>query len=129
MPSENVEIVRRAHEAWARGDFSPIDIFDPDVEFETVRGIGHGIYHGLGEMAQAWREILSSFGEFRTEVEEIIDAGDRIVVLTVPVMRIKGATTEVTQRTAVVWTLRSGRVVRLALHGNRDEALEEAGLR
>jgi|SRR5579859_3527464 len=129
VSSENVEIVRRVHAAWARGDFSPVDAFDPQVEFETVRGVGHGVYHGLDEMRRAWREILLSYGHFRTEVEEIIDAGEKVVVLTVPVMRIKGAAAEVTQRTAVVWTMRNGKAVRLALHSDRDEALEEAGLR
>ena len=33
MSEENVEVVRRVYEGWARGDFSNVDDFDPDIEF------------------------------------------------------------------------------------------------
>jgi len=87
---------------------------------------------GSTTVLRRWPErgdILRSYGHFRTEVEEIIDAGDKVVVFTVPMMRPKGGTAELSQRTAVVWTLPDGKAVRLALHGDRDEALQEAGLK
>jgi ketosteroid isomerase-like protein len=129
MSAENVEIVRQVHEAWARGDFSSTNLFDPEIEFETIEGVGHGIYHGVEEMTRAWREIVKAYDSFRTDVEEILDAGDKVVVLTVPAMRFKGGATELTQRTAVVWTLCGGKAVRLALYSDRQAALREAGTR
>ena len=123
-----MEIVRRVHEAWARGDFSQVDVFDCDVEFETVPGVGHGIYHGLEEMGRAWGDILRSYGRFRAEFEEIIDAGDKVLVLTVPVMQLRDSAAEVKQKTAAVWTLRDRKVIRLALHNDRADAYREAGI-
>jgi ketosteroid isomerase-like protein len=36
MSEENVEIVRRVYEGWAQGDFSKVDDFDPDIDFEMA---------------------------------------------------------------------------------------------
>ena len=36
MAEENVEIVRRVYEGWARGDFSSVEHFDPEIDFEMV---------------------------------------------------------------------------------------------
>ena len=128
MPEEYVETVRGVHEAWARGDFSRVDIFDPEIEFETIPGVGHGVYHGLEEMGRAWADILRTYGHFRADVEEIIESGDKVVVFTVPTMRPRGADAELTEKAATVWTLRDGKAVRLALYSDRADALREAGL-
>ena len=60
---------------------------------------------------------------FRTEVEDILDAGDRVVVL----LRIEGrrrndAPVE-TLRRATVWTVRDGLIVHVDLNLAPDDAL------
>ena len=38
MPEENIDIVRRVYESWARGDFSQGEVFHPEIVFEMVIG-------------------------------------------------------------------------------------------
>ncbi len=128
MSRENVEALRRVHEAWERGDYSDASIYDPEVEFVSLEGVGPNVSHGLAEMSAAWRDVLSAYGRFRSELGEIFDAGDKVVVFIVAHFTVKGSDTELTTRTAAVWTMRNGKAVRLALYLDREQALRDAGL-
>jgi ketosteroid isomerase-like protein len=131
MASENVEIVRRAYEAFNRNDpEAAIALLDPQVEWtlpehfpdaETWRG-RERVVEGLRTMAASWDPL-------RLEVHELIDAGDRVVAL----VHIHG-------RAAVtgldlagmgvdghLWTLRAGRVVAVRMYGGTGDALAEIG--
>lgn len=128
MSREDVEALRRLHEAWGRGDFSDVEIYDPEIEFVSLEGVEPNVSHGLAKMSAAWRGVLGTYGRFRSELEEIFDAGDKVVVFTVSHFTVKGSDTELTTRTAVVWTMRDGKAVRLVLYFDRDQALRDAGL-
>jgi ketosteroid isomerase-like protein len=132
MSSENVEIVRRAYEAFNSNDpEAAIALLDPEVEWtlpahfpdaETWRG-RERVVEGLTTMAASWESL-------NLDVQELIDAGDRVVAL----VHIQG-------RAAVtgldlagrgvdghVWTLRGGRVTAVRMYGGTDEALRAVGL-
>ena len=70
MSEENVEIVRRFHDAYAQGDFrTSMSCFDPDVEFSPPSfQPGASIYHGH-EGVRKWSRDLDE------EVEELHDLG------------------------------------------------------
>src|ERR1700693_6201713 len=92
MSQENVGIARRAMDALnqshlmvGRSDPLPTlrEFCDPDVEWDfSRRGIDPEIYHGY----EGWVRIAKQFGEawqeLRLEIEEIIDAGDSVVLFT-----------------------------------------------
>ena len=128
MSQENVQIVRRVYEQWARGDFSGGDAFHPEVEFEMVDWPGRDRSRGLEEMREAWQAALAAWDDFRAEPTDFIETGPYVVVLTHATARGKGSGAAVTADTATVWTIEAGRVVRLALHWNQADALEAAGL-
>jgi ketosteroid isomerase-like protein len=128
MSEENVEIVRRVYEGWARGDFSEGEVFHPEVEFEMVDWPGRDRSRGLEEMREAWQTSLSAWDDFRAEPTDFMDNGPHVVVLTHVTARGKGSGAAVNADTATVWTIEAGKVVRLALHWNRAEALAAAGL-
>ena len=129
MSEENVQIVRGVYEQWSLGDFSGGDAFDPEVEFEMVDWPGRDRSRGLEEMREAWQTSLSAWDDFRAEPTDFMDNGPHVVVLTHVTARGKGSGAAVNADTATVWTIEAGKVVRLALHWNRAEALAAAGLR
>lgn len=127
MSQENVDVVRRVYDEWARGDFSGGDAFASEIEFEMVDWPGRATSRGLEEMAQAWQASLAAWDDFRAEPTEFMDLGRYVVVKTHVTARGKGSGAAVTADTATVWTFDAGKVVRLALHWNAAEALEAVG--
>jgi ketosteroid isomerase-like protein len=133
MSQENVELVRDAFEAFARGDRERTEqLVDPEVEFHgTVGGLEEGrIAHGLPEIVQVFEaEDLEAWEERRLEPEEFIDAGDDVVVLLHEYRRGRGSGVELETDTAVVFAVRGGKVVRIQGYMDRGAALKAVGLR
>jgi ketosteroid isomerase-like protein len=125
---QNVEVVRRVYDDWARGDFSEGDAFHPDVEFDMTDWPGGGSARGVEGMRRAWGESLGAWEDFRAEARDFISAGDQVVVLTHATGRGTGSGLEVSADTATVWTLEEGKVVRLGLYWDVAKAFEAAGL-
>jgi len=131
MSLENVEVVRRAWEAYREGGLEAGRRFmHPD--FEMVRsGIQFtesGTYRGdqAGESMQDW---ISAFDDYRVEHEEFIDAGDRVVVAQSEFGRARSSNVELQETWYAVCTMSEGKVLRLQWFGDRAEALQAAGLR
>jgi uncharacterized protein len=66
--------------------------------------------------------------DFRFEVEELIDAGDKVFAAVQLSGRGKGSGVPVDQHDIHVCTIRDGKVVRIDVHRDRAEALKAAGL-
>jgi ketosteroid isomerase-like protein len=134
MSEENAEIVRRLYEAIDHGDTEAVlALYDPDIEWHFARSpfrnlVRHDVYRGHSALRDFIRERYEDAWEsVDDELEQIIDAGDRVIsiIKTHGRGRASGAETEKTH--AGVWTIRDGRIVRVEWM-SRDEALEAAGL-
>jgi ketosteroid isomerase-like protein len=126
MSKENIEIVRRVYEGWSRGDFSEAELFDPDVEFELVDWPHPASSRGIDAMRDAWLPTLAAWEDFRAKPEEVIDHGDRVLVLNHISGRGRGSGADVSALTATLWTVENGRVVRLALYWDTERARKAA---
>jgi ketosteroid isomerase-like protein len=134
MSQENVEIVRQVYDAATRRDAATVlALYDPEVELDNTRlqivGGAGGVYHGhdgLRSFFGAWHEAWEST---EYDYDELIDAGGEHVI-SVVTRRARGRASgaEVELRVALVWTLREGKVIRVAWYPTREEALEAAGL-
>jgi ketosteroid isomerase-like protein len=74
--------------------------------------------------------MKDAWAEFHRDIEEVTDAGgDQVVVFfrLVGTARTSGA--PVDERVTSVFHLRAGRLQRMVVYRDRDEALEAAGLR
>ncbi len=73
---------------------------------------------------------MADFDEFQLEVEELIDAGDRVFAAVLPKGHGRRSGIEVAGRmTYPVFTVRDGLIVRYQLFTEREQALDAAGLR
>ena len=118
-----------------RRDFDVVlAAFDPEIELWIARGGLNvpdyaGRHHGHAGYREAWRRLLEAFEDLTWEPEELIDAGDRLIVVNRWSGHGAGSGVPVNQLMFQVYTLRRGLVVKQEDFADRGEALEAAGLR
>ena len=84
MSEENVEVVRKAiaYEYYGVGDRAEADaIFRPDVVMNPLHVMDEEPSYGPSAMRDDWERWASAFEELNVTFEELIDAGDRVVVV------------------------------------------------
>jgi ketosteroid isomerase-like protein len=132
VSQENVELVERAFEAINRRDVEAfLDLADGDVVQDWSRAVGpqSGIYRGRAEVRTFLHSWWDAFDESILVVDELIDAGDRVVSPFHGRQRGRASRVELEGRGSVlVWTVRAGSIVSATLYQERDEALEAVGL-
>jgi ketosteroid isomerase-like protein len=133
MSEGNVEILRGAYEALSRGEIdAALQICDPEIEIQLPEGgINTGTLRGheaVRAFLEGWIDALESF---RFEPEEFFDAGDQVVVVLRVLGRGRSSGLEVDVRPAHLWTMHSGKGVRVQAFPEREQeaALKAAGLR
>jgi ketosteroid isomerase-like protein len=131
MSQENVEVVRRAHEAFNRdGPEAALTYLDPELEWHDVPDQPEAtVHHGHDGFLQAFRVFLESFAEFTVRPNEMRDLGDHVLVLARTTGRGIDSGAEFTQEVASLWALRAGKVVQVRFFRTPAEALDAAGLR
>lgn len=134
MTSANLGLVRSIYAAWGRGDFSAAEWAHPGIEFVQADGPSPGTWEGRAAMAKGWRDWLSTWEEYRVEVEEYRELDDeRVLVLMLHCGRGKTSGLDVgqigTKRAgANVLHVRDDRVTKLTLYWNREHVFEDLGL-
>jgi ketosteroid isomerase-like protein len=134
VSAENVEIVRRVFEATARRDADAVvALYDPDVEWDTTRAalgqlIEAGVFRGYEGARRFLRKYNEAWEQMDYEIEELIDADDRVVSVVNNRGRGRASGIEVELQMPAVWTIRDGKIVRVAFYTTRAEALDAAGL-
>jgi ketosteroid isomerase-like protein len=83
---------------------------------------------GADGFRDAWADWTSPFTSYQVEVEEMIDAGDRVVSLVGMRGKTRTGGVDVEATGAAVWTVVDGRLRRVEFHIDRESALREAGL-
>jgi ketosteroid isomerase-like protein len=92
------------------------------MEGRTYRGY-EGLRRYFADMSDAW-------AEFHREIEEIRDAGsDQVVVFFRLLGTARASGVPVDERVTTIFRLREGRLRRMVVYRDRDEALEAARLR
>jgi ketosteroid isomerase-like protein len=131
MSRENVETLRRGLEAFRRGGLEALlDFVDPEFETTTPPelSVEPSTYRGHEGLRRYFGSFYEVMEEVRFEPEELIDAGDRVVMPVRLVARARGTGIEAEQRLVMVWTLREGKAVRVDSYATKPEALAAVGL-
>jgi ketosteroid isomerase-like protein len=131
MSEENVEIIRRAYEAYDRGDR---DAFVADIAPEceyvaagTVPG-RTGTYRGPEGYKKFVAWLDEEFSDSHAELDAIIDAGDSVVVGATLRGRGRQSGIPATFTFWQVWAFANGQIVGGQGFANKAQALEAAGL-
>jgi ketosteroid isomerase-like protein len=131
MSQENVEVVRRVMEAFAKGDEPAfLDGFDSDVVIQQTAPIPDArSYEGHEGLVQAlidWNEV---FDDLVMTPEELTDCEDHNVLVRMhQKARGAGSGVPVEFDTWFVYSVSGDRIYRLEMFNYRDKALEAAGL-
>lgn len=124
--------VRAFIDASMRRDMARVvELVDPNVELHgTVGGVGEGrVYRGLAEVIREYDEVDGeAWEERRLEPEGFLDVDDNVVVMFHEFRRGKGSGVELELDTAVIYTMRDGRVARMQGFMDPAAAKRAAGL-
>ena len=130
MSEENVEVVRAIYERFSEGDFrASIDVLDPHIVFMLMANAPDAeVYVGIEAVAAATRELLETWADYTLKAEELIPAGDSVLVSVRQqgVARISGVPTD--EHFFTVWSFRGRKVIRIENFPERAQALDAAGL-
>ena len=137
MSEENVELVRRMYELFNRWGVHPAGErnpeiaprIHPEIEFHTHASAPEaGVYRGREAVIEYHERVFGMFEHVRIEVEELLSAGDRVVVIsrqhTVP----RGSEAEIVQQVVEVQTVRDGLLAERRPFSSRADALKAAEL-
>lgn len=128
MSQANVDLLRRAYDAFARGDIgSVLDVMTDDIQFVVAenslfyRGVP---YSGKQEIAEKiFAPTGSQWDGYWIDVEKLHDAGD-IVVMQGRYRGTYKATGRTTDAQVVhIWTMRDGKLAKL------EQYVDTAGMR
>jgi ketosteroid isomerase-like protein len=129
LPGPDVDLAAllRDDERFAAAAAALADLIDPEVESIGVWR-GGAVYAGISGFREMWLDWLQPWGRYYSEIEEMIEDGDRVAIL----VRDRGLRDELEQevelRSGSVWSFREGKVTRVEFYGSREELFEATGL-
>ena len=136
MSQENVELVRRAFDAFNRGGVEAAissGIWSPEIVWDaTPSGIpGLGVYRGYEEVRSFFEDDWFQafpFEEWEVQIDELIDCGNQVLAMSR--QHGRGATSGATAELELgqISTISDGTIVRVDNYTDRRKALEAAGL-
>ena len=132
MSQENVEIVRRAWQAYVSGGVeATFDFWTEDCVFEEFPEMPESaVYVGRNRLSEAAEHFTEMWSDLEFEPVEFIDAGENLVIAVVA-YRGRGVASGAPLDALASWLyeMRDGRVSRARSFTTKQQALEAAGLR
>jgi len=130
MPTANESAALGFADAVTSGDCAAgLAVCHPEIVFRSMLGIGDRSYLGHDGIREYFRDIESAWAEWSVEVERVEEGADgRVAIVMTMRARGKESGAPLAERTAHVWTLRDGKLLRNEHHREPQEALRAIGL-
>jgi ketosteroid isomerase-like protein len=103
-------------------------LFQPDVVSVPAWRGGGITYSGVEGFREMWLDWLQPWASYHVQVEEMIEAGESIVVLVRDRARRQDMDVEVELISGSVWKFRDGKIARVEFYANREELKEATSL-
>jgi ketosteroid isomerase-like protein len=132
MSQENVELARRASNAWNEGGAEAVlSYLDPEVEWHPPReSMEPGTYRGHAGVREYLGRLGEVFPEARIESVDVIDVNEERVISVIRVIaRSEKFGTEIDAKWAWLIKVRDGKGIEVRTFTDRAQGLEAAGLR
>jgi ketosteroid isomerase-like protein len=133
MSQENVEIIRRAFDAWNRQDIEGLlALIHPEGEYVNApTAVEPGTRRGHDEIVAVMQKQWESVPGVRWVIDRFDDRGDEIITVGSFSRTMPGSDARISNPQLISWRFRDGKIIRLeqlgAGPGFRD-ALAAAGL-
>ncbi len=129
MSQENVDRFVQGIEAMNRIDIpGAIRFFDPEIQFAHRLAAFQGDFVGLDAVSGFLADFAEHFESMRIDCPDIRDLGDRVLGLGTVHATGKGSGVETELPFTVVARFRDGLITHFTDFGDRDQALQAAGL-
>jgi ketosteroid isomerase-like protein len=128
---DNLEIVRAAYERFRATGRFVADLTTTDFvwDMSNFRGWPEEQVYAGAEGAEAFlREWTATWDDWELNVEELRDAGEKVVALVRQQGRSRPSGLQVDMSFAQVWTIRDGKQTRMDMYSDPAEALAAVGL-
>jgi uncharacterized protein len=126
---DDAEIVKRSYEALNGGDIeSALAVLDDNAEWHEISKLPDaGVYRGRETIRRFLAGFMESWDELAQEIEDVVEAGDRVGLFIHLEARGRESGIAVDRRYAHVWTMRGGRGVRVDAYDDPAVAREALG--
>jgi ketosteroid isomerase-like protein len=131
MSEENVGLVREVFEAFNSEDIELIvSLTHPDFELHVPPELSAepDTYRGPQGMRRYWESFQDAMDEIRIQPEQLFDAGGSVVVAMHLTAKGRRTAIAVEQRTAAVWVIQDGKVMRIRAYASLSDALQAAAM-
>jgi ketosteroid isomerase-like protein len=130
MSQENVELAKRAYDAFERDDLDEfLTYVDPEVEWHSQMSEMEGSTHGHDAVRRWWANLFAVFPDWKPSIVGVRDVGDFVVI------RLRGVGSGAASGVRIdtdLWQvaeIQHGRIVWYAVFLTEEEAREAVGLR
>ena len=129
MSQENVDQFMKCIEAFYCFDIPGVlQLLAPEIQFDHRVAELEGNAVGLEAVERLFADIAEHFDSLKVECPDVRDLGDRVLALGTSRLTGKGSGVETELPFTVVASFSGGRMTHFTDFGDRDHALEAAGL-
>ena len=127
MTTANEEAARRFAYAITTGDRdAALAVCHPEIDFDSMLGISGRHYAGHAGIQRYFDDVGSAWEDWTVTVEQTVEGPDgRVAIVMTMHARGKGSGVTLADRTAHIWTLEDGLLLRNQLFREPERALEE----
>ena len=128
MHPEPTDRLRRAYAAFNASGEPDWSLFDPAIRHDHTHGLFlDGVFYGEAGLRAAREEIELDWEGLSYELLDVIELGDRVLVLLRMRARVRDSQAELDAQVGHVWQFRDGRAVRWDVYADHASALKALG--